>query len=179
MQLPMMIKSCGSTATARSTGWRARELMARNGMRNTRELVGPLRERGHPCPSRRSTAWSARIPKGSPSSSWLPSAISSASKRTSCSHSRPPTPGPNARSRPPPPGRTSSGSLTPTNPSGRESVTTTKPGTRGRRRSEGDHRCRPMRADGREDPRDLARRAQLRDLLHQRTEHTRILLRLR
>lgn len=26
--------------------WRARELMARHGMRNTRELVGPLRERG-------------------------------------------------------------------------------------------------------------------------------------
>ncbi|MCZ2404398.1 helix-turn-helix transcriptional regulator [Paenarthrobacter sp. Z7-10] len=26
--------------------WRARELMARNGMRNTRELVEPLRERG-------------------------------------------------------------------------------------------------------------------------------------
>lgn len=26
--------------------WRARELMARHGMRNTRELVAPLRERG-------------------------------------------------------------------------------------------------------------------------------------
>ena len=26
--------------------WRARELMAQHGMRNTRELVGPLRERG-------------------------------------------------------------------------------------------------------------------------------------
>jgi hypothetical protein len=26
--------------------WRARELMARQGIRNTRELVGPLRERG-------------------------------------------------------------------------------------------------------------------------------------
>jgi DNA-binding Xre family transcriptional regulator len=26
--------------------WRPRELMARNGVRNTRELVGPLRERG-------------------------------------------------------------------------------------------------------------------------------------
>ena len=38
-------------------------------------------------------------------------------------------------------GRTSSGSLTPTNPSGPGSLTTTKPGSRGRPRSEGDHRC--------------------------------------
>ena len=77
--------------------WRVRELMARNGMRNSRELVGPLRERGITLSESQIYRLVARNPNGSPSSSWPPSATSSASKPTNSFTFTAADAGPNAK----------------------------------------------------------------------------------
>ena len=61
--------------------WRVREHMARAGMKNSRDLVGPLRARGITYRSRRSTASSGKNPTGSRSKSLSRCVTSSVSKQ--------------------------------------------------------------------------------------------------